>query len=113
MHVVEELATNAARATGVMDERVRWTELTRSEFIGSTVLAVYEARAQVDVREWTATATRGEQRVQPFPSLVVENLLAGQMTHHHAAVDDLPPSKVVCSSDSPDHGGGDFGGGDF
>lgn len=49
---------------------------------GSTVLTAHDARA----------------RIQPFPSLLVENRLAGQMTHHHTVVDKLPhlaPSQAV------------------
>ncbi|MCA1705034.1 MAG: hypothetical protein LC808_17935, partial [Actinobacteria bacterium] len=33
VRAVDELVTNAVKATGVMEERGRWTELTRIEYI--------------------------------------------------------------------------------
>jgi hypothetical protein len=53
-------------------------------------IGLIEMDEEAAALEWTATAMRGEQRIQPLPSLVVENRLAGQMTHHHSVVDDLP-----------------------
>jgi hypothetical protein len=57
----------------------------------STAPAAHETRTQVDDRVRTATATRGVQRIQPFPRLIVENRLTRQMTHHHTVVDDPAP----------------------
>lgn len=46
--VVDELVTNAVKATGVMDEHVRWTELTRIEFITVRMLG-FETSIRVEV----------------------------------------------------------------
>ncbi len=46
--VVNELMTNAVRATGVMDEHVRWTELTSIEFITVRLLG-FETSIRIEV----------------------------------------------------------------
>lgn len=51
---VEEMVTNAVKATGVMDETVRWTEITRLEYIDVRVLG-YEASVRIEVWEGAPT----------------------------------------------------------
>lgn len=46
--VVEELVATAVRATGTMEERVRWTELTRIEFITVRLLGL-ESSIRIEV----------------------------------------------------------------
>ena len=50
--VVDELVTNAVKATGVMDERVRWTEVAHMEFITVRLLGL-EASIRIEV--WDST----------------------------------------------------------
>jgi len=46
--VTEELVTNAVKATGVMEARVDWNELTRIEFITVRLLG-FEASIRIEV----------------------------------------------------------------
>ena len=48
VRAVDELATNVVKATGAMDERVRWTEVTHMEFITVRLLG-FEASIRVEV----------------------------------------------------------------
>jgi len=53
--VVDELVRNAVTATGVMDEREHWNELTRVEFITVRLLGL-EASIRIEV--WDRSPTR-------------------------------------------------------
>ncbi|MGH3915730.1 MAG: hypothetical protein ACRDTC_20320 [Pseudonocardiaceae bacterium] len=46
--VTEELVTNAVKATGIPEERVHWTELTRIEYITVRLLGL-EASIRIEV----------------------------------------------------------------
>lgn len=46
--VVDELVTSAVKATGIMDETVRWTEVTHLEFITVGLLG-FEASVRIEV----------------------------------------------------------------
>lgn len=48
VRAVDELVTNAVRATGVMDEHVRWNELTRIEYIIVRLLGL-DASIRIEV----------------------------------------------------------------